>query len=156
VNGGAGEKHVFVFNGGKNQVAVFALVTVVFIFGVYGVGAEKIKQWNLFEKFPELNEKGPGKVILFTVIKRTPLVRPPELGIHRLKILRGVKNRKQVFGVSRRPAASLIKRAFVPPRHSADHPAFRAPGRRRDIYFFVEIKVIRFNPELLMTVLAFP
>ncbi|KKS82281.1 MAG: hypothetical protein UV58_C0011G0035, partial [Candidatus Wolfebacteria bacterium GW2011_GWC1_43_10] len=45
-------------------------------------------------------------------------------------------------------AHTFVHIELIAEKHSSLHPALRTPSRRRHIYFFIEIKILRFYDEI--------
>ncbi len=90
-------------------------------------------------KISELFQKRPGKIIFPPMLHCLPRIRPP-IGMlvdfyGRVLRIRG----KYFFSLEQFFFAVQIM--LVPKRHTPLCPAFWAKRRRRDVYFFVEIKI---------------
>jgi hypothetical protein len=57
--------------------------------------------------------------------------------------------------VARRAAFPLIEVQLVPERQTPDIPALKAKSRRRDLYLFVEPKILSVYLKIILTVLTY-
>ena len=97
-------------------------------------------------------EERPREIEIAGVVCPVPLVRPPAR--------RAVNLVRLVFGVNRdgalaaEIAVSAVKHPFVPPGIPLPLPAFGTARRRRNPKLLVEHKVVRFDDEIILAILA--
>jgi hypothetical protein len=104
-------------------------------------------------QFPVLLEKWLRKIIIVTIVHRIPFVRYPAIpAIDRERAIRRVDTD---HGFAAEVAVIAVKGLLLSPDHTPHVPAIRAPGRRRHVYFLIEIKVLRLYPEFNLAIGAY-
>jgi len=140
--------------GVEKKIAIFQMAGVVGIGRsfhsrrVYGYAQKRHSLPLLFNLF----KKWPGEIVVYSILKPVPIVRPPAFGaIYGIWRVGAVDGDKILFA---KAARALIKIEEIQKRQPPLEPALRAPCRRGHLHLLVEIKILRLNSEILATVLA--
>jgi hypothetical protein len=145
---------VLVVIGVSHHVAILEAQSHVDVFRVFERGRVGVKtqKRRFLHKRIKLKEKGGFWIVINTVGHRIPTIAPPRLAGICLVGFFGGKHGDHIL--PGKTALPFIKGTLVPPRKSAYQAALRTPGRRRDLDLFVKTEILRFNDEVLLTVLA--
>src|ERR1035437_1826556 len=82
---------IFIMMTAKAKIAIFHINCLVGIFAIYGKVLIKRSAGNFFKKFTQLLKKILGKIIVFTVTYRIPLIRSITIiAIHSIFIFRSI------------------------------------------------------------------
>src|SRR3989344_7736825 len=92
------------------------------------------------------------RIIVHSVFTSVPRISPPAWLTIYYNFLRWWIHREAAF--STLVAVLKKKSPAIAASHTPNHPAFRTPRRRRNFYFFVEIKIFRFYCKIFFAVFA--